>query len=131
MPNTTGQPPGDNLPIVQWDHDLGQFVPMGRATVSEDGSYLITDVGSGLTKAGWGGLCIYDPDKCAKNAPPKCTECQIVDANADCPTCKWDAAKDGVLVDSDTWALSTEPFRQALELLTISLPVGKITPKFL
>lgn len=56
LPNSTAQPAGDNLPIVQWDHDLGQFVPMGRATVTEDGAYLITDAGSGVTKAGWGGL---------------------------------------------------------------------------
>lgn len=65
------KPVGDNLPIVQWDHDLGQYVAMGRATVSEDGAVLVTDSGSGITKAGWGGACIYDPDKCGKTAPPK------------------------------------------------------------
>ena len=93
LPNASSQPAGDNLPIVQWDHDLGQYVAMGRATVSEDGSVLITDSGSGLTKAGWGGLCRYDPDKCGKNAPPKCTDCQKVDNSGDCPTCAADAAK--------------------------------------
>jgi large repetitive protein len=53
LPNASSQPAGDNLPIVQLDHDLGQYVAMGRATVSEDGSVLITDSGSGLIKAGW------------------------------------------------------------------------------
>ena len=89
LPNASSQPPGDNLPIVQWDHDLGQYVPMGRATVSEDGSVLITDSGSGITKAGWGGLCRYDPDKCGKNAPPPpvCNDCQKLEAGTgDCPT---------------------------------------------
>jgi hypothetical protein len=70
LPNASSQPVGDNLPIVQWDHDLGQYVAMGRATVSEDGAVLVTDSGSGITKAGWGGLCRYDPDKCAVTHPP-------------------------------------------------------------
>jgi large repetitive protein len=89
LPNASSQPAGDNLPIVQWDHDLGQYVAMGRATVSEDGSVLITDSGSGITKAGWGGLCRYDPDKCGKNAPPppECNDCQRLESGTgDCPT---------------------------------------------
>ena len=65
MPNATLEVPGDNLPVVQWDHDLNQYVPMGRATVSNDGAFLITNAGSGLTKAGWGGLCRYDECKTA------------------------------------------------------------------
>lgn len=86
LPNASSQPAGDNLPIVQWDHDLGQYVAMGRATVSEDGSVLITDSGSGLTKAGWGGLCRYDPDKCGKTAPPEVDICEELKPDADgCP----------------------------------------------
>ena len=90
LPNASSQPAGDNLPIVQWDHDLGQYVAMGRATVSEDGAVLVTDSGSGITKAGWGGLCRYDPDKCGKTAPPKCKNCEKIDSNAECPTCIFD-----------------------------------------
>lgn len=77
LPNAGGYPAGDNLPIVQWDHDLGQYVAMGRATVSEDGAVLVTDSGSGLTKAGWGGLCRYDPDKCAAVKQPTITKLEI------------------------------------------------------
>lgn len=77
MPNARANPAGDNIPIVQWDHDLGQYVPMGRATVTEDGAFLITDAGSGLTKAGWGGLCVYDPDKCATNQKPELNSVKI------------------------------------------------------
>jgi hypothetical protein len=90
LPNASSQPAGDNLPIVQWDHDLGQYVAMGRATVSEDGSVLITDSGSGITKAGWGGLCRYDPDKCSQKAPPDCKNlCDSPQTRSgeDCPTC--------------------------------------------
>jgi hypothetical protein len=102
LPNASSQPAGDNLPIVQWDHDLGQYVAMGRATVSEDGSVLITDSGSGITKAGWGGLCRYDPDKCGKNAPPKCAECeQLLTGRSDCPTCYPDPSKNAIKCESD------------------------------
>jgi hypothetical protein len=55
IPNVTGMKPGETNDIVQWDHDLATFVPMGRGTVSEDGTQLVTDPGSGITKAGWGG----------------------------------------------------------------------------
>lgn len=55
IPNLTGERPGETMPIVQWDHDLATFVPMGRSTVSEDGTQIVSDPGSGITKAGWGG----------------------------------------------------------------------------
>lgn len=73
--------------MVQWDHDLSQFVPMGRATVSEDGAVMVTDAGSGVTKAGWGGACVYDPTKCAQPAPPDCKECGQP-TTGDCPSCE-------------------------------------------
>ncbi|UXH76185.1 hypothetical protein [Roseateles amylovorans] len=92
LPNASAKPAGDNLPIVQWDHDLGQYVPMGRATVSEDGAVMVTDAGSGITKAGWGGLCQYDPDKCAT---PKCQECQKANPGGNGPCCVFDATAGG------------------------------------
>ncbi|MBD8526575.1 Ig-like domain-containing protein [Pseudomarimonas arenosa] len=55
IPNTLGFKPGETAPVVQWDHDLAMFVPMGRGTIDESGTQLITDPGSGITKAGWGG----------------------------------------------------------------------------
>ncbi|OGB18894.1 MAG: hypothetical protein A2W72_11875 [Burkholderiales bacterium RIFCSPLOWO2_12_67_14] len=102
MPNNRAYRAGDNQPVVQWDHDLSQYVPMGRATVSEDGAVLVTDSGSGLTKAGWGALCVYDKDKCGQNAPPKCNDCQSLDTGRDsCPYCYPDYAKDGAKCDGD------------------------------
>ncbi|MDN3543001.1 hypothetical protein QWZ02_00915 [Kinneretia asaccharophila] len=93
MPNSTLEEPGDNLPVVQWDHDLGQYVPMGRATVSSDGAWLLTDAGSGVTKAGWGGLCRYDD---CKTAATKCPECQKFEnrGSPPCPTCVPDPAQE-------------------------------------
>jgi hypothetical protein len=55
IPNVDGFKPGITMPVVQWDHDLAQFVPMGLGTVTADGTQLITEPGSGITKAGWGG----------------------------------------------------------------------------
>lgn len=55
IPNTDGLKPGTTVPIVQWDHDMAYFVPMGQGTISEDGSTLVSNSGSGITKAGWGG----------------------------------------------------------------------------
>jgi large repetitive protein len=94
LPNATGEIPGDNLPVVQWDHDLNQYVPMGRATVSGDGAFLVTDVGSGLTKAGWGGLCRYDE---CKTAVTTCPDCKKIEFQGDppCPTCVVDTALEG------------------------------------
>ncbi len=122
LPNTRAYPAGDNIPIVQWDHDLAQYVPMGRATVSEDGAVLITDSGSGLTKAGWGGACVYDPDKCGKKETPKCDKCEkLDDPSGDCPSgkCVADASKDGFTTVSDNGKLVFSLDKlQALKSLT-------------
>jgi len=55
IPNVNGLSPGTTMPIVQWDHDMAYFVPMGQGTISEDGSTLVSNTDSGITKAGWGG----------------------------------------------------------------------------
>jgi hypothetical protein len=90
LPNYQGRLPGDTLPIVQWDHDLGQYVGMGIATVSEDGAVMVCDSGGGVTKAGWGGGPPPDPPKCGQKAPPDCKNlCESAQTrpDEDCPTC--------------------------------------------
>lgn len=112
LPNSSSQPPGDNLPVVQWDHDLGQFVPMGRATVTEDGAFLVTDAGSGVTKAGWGGLCVYDPPKTAQDQPsqddppdcpppPECGPCFTSGGRGRCKGCVYDGSRHKDRVDGE------------------------------
>jgi len=54
LPNTDGYQPGQVVEVFQFDHDLEQFVSIGPARVSADGSVLVTDPGFGTTKAGWG-----------------------------------------------------------------------------
>ncbi len=77
IPNSINLKPGETREIYQWDHDLATFVPMGRATVNEDASLLVSDAGSGITKAGWGGppsVPPPDPD-CAKTKGPTEDDC--------------------------------------------------------
>jgi large repetitive protein len=73
IPNPGKMQAGETAQIVQWDHDLATFVPMGRGTVSEDRTQIITDFGSGITKAGWGGCagpdCPPSPPNCGEGGP--------------------------------------------------------------
>lgn len=77
IPNVTGLKRGETLPIVQWDHDLAAFVPMGRGTVSEDGTRIVSDSDSGITKAGWGGAPQQAPpnDGCGPSGEPDPEQC--------------------------------------------------------
>ena len=63
-PNT-GLPPGAQVDIFSFDHDVGQFLSIGFATVSEDGSVVCSNPGFGINKAGWFG---------ATPPPPPTTE---------------------------------------------------------
>jgi hypothetical protein len=65
LPNTNQLPPGYVTEIYQYDHDLEQFVSVGTAHVSADGSVIVSDPGFGITKAGWG----------HPGAPPLPVEC--------------------------------------------------------
>jgi len=81
---------------VQWDHDLGAFIAIGKATVSEDATQLVTDLGAGISKAGWGG-CLVDcppvPPNCAVDPLPQqcrggicsgCSDCEKLDGTFNC-----------------------------------------------
>jgi large repetitive protein len=72
IPNTSALHPGRKMDIYQWDHDLAMFVPIGLATVNESGTQLVTDAGSGISKAGWGGGPPPQPPNCGRNPPPAC-----------------------------------------------------------
>jgi hypothetical protein len=99
IPNPGNMKAGQTAEIVQWDHDLATFIPMGLGTVNENASQIITDAGSGITKAGWGGcpgiLCGFDPGfpQCGTNPPAicrggdcgPCNECEIEGPAVLCP----------------------------------------------
>ena len=45
--------PGDTAPLISFDHDVGDYVKVGTATVSPDGSRIISDPGYGIKVAAW------------------------------------------------------------------------------
>lgn len=88
LPNTAGFAPGEKRPVYQWDHDLATFVQMGQATVTDDGLFLITDAGTGISKAGWHPIPNPPPpDDCPKGgSTPNCPQCQeLAQSGGKCP----------------------------------------------
>ncbi len=53
LPNVEGLLPGTVTELFSFDHDLGEFVSIGTATVSEDALTVRSDPGFGVIKAGW------------------------------------------------------------------------------
>jgi hypothetical protein len=93
LPNTSGYAPGERVVIYHWDHDIGQYVAMGQATVTDDGAQLITDPGSGITKAGWHGPPVPPvPPNCAKPSK-ECTFCETFNQTPTACRCEFDASK--------------------------------------
>ncbi|GGE88771.1 choice-of-anchor X domain-containing protein [Massilia psychrophila] len=53
IPNVDGLAPRAVTEMYSYDHDLASFVAIGSATVSQDGSTIMSDIGAGVIKAGW------------------------------------------------------------------------------
>ncbi len=60
LPNVDGLAPGAVTEMYSFDHDLGHFVSIGPATVSNDGRTVRSNLGVGVIKAGW--HCGGNPD---------------------------------------------------------------------
>lgn len=74
LPNLEGLAPGHVTEMYSFDHDLGHFVSIGPATVSEDGMAIASNPGVGIVKAGW--HCGGDPAAAGTTADcPDCTIC--------------------------------------------------------
>jgi Carboxypeptidase regulatory-like domain/Bacterial Ig-like domain/Peptidase M15 len=88
LPNNAQFLPGESALIYQWDHDLAVFTPMGRGTVSEDGAFIVSEKGSGITKAGWGcGSAPPPPPTCPKAKECKAEKCEDKQTVNRCPVC--------------------------------------------
>jgi len=61
FPNVDGGPAGSKATIVSFDHGAGRYIPVGTATVSPDGSVIISDPGSGIKFGAWHAMV---PDTC-------------------------------------------------------------------
>lgn len=84
--------------MYSFDHDLGHFVSIGPATVSEDGSVIVSDPGVGVVKAGW--HCGGNPATSGTpHACPACQKCSgstcVADTTALCRSCDTGMACDG------------------------------------
>ncbi len=75
MPNVDGLAPGQKTEMYSFDHDLGAFVSIGPATVSEDGTVVQSDPGVGVLKGGW--VCEGNPSPPSGGAGdcPDCMRC--------------------------------------------------------
>jgi hypothetical protein len=93
LPNVEGLSPGSVAEMYSFDHDLGYFVSIGPATVSEDGSVLQSDDGVGILEAGW--HCGGNPT--VVGTTHKCPECEMCDVD----TCVSDPVADATPCTDD------------------------------
>jgi hypothetical protein len=73
LPNVDGLSPRAKTEMYSYDHDLSMFVAIGTATVSDDGSVIASDPGTGVLKAGW--HCGGDPN--AAGSAGSCGDCAV------------------------------------------------------
>jgi hypothetical protein len=83
LPNVEGLAPGAVTEMYSFDHDLGHFVSIGPATVSEDGSVIASNPGVGVLKAGW--HCGGNPS--ANGTPNACPICNVCNGSQCVPGC--------------------------------------------
>ncbi|MCG8356303.1 MAG: DUF6531 domain-containing protein [Kiloniellales bacterium] len=85
LPNVDGHPPGAQVEMYSFDHDLEEFVTIGLGTVSADGAVIESDPGVGVVKSGW--HCGSQPEGtgCLHNCP-KCLDCQAPDCDCNIVT---------------------------------------------
>lgn len=75
LPNVDGLRPRAVTEMYSFDHDIGSFVAIGTATVSDDGRVIRSNPGVGVLKAGW--HCGGDPNSTGTAANcPQCQTCQ-------------------------------------------------------
>jgi len=75
IPNVGGDSPGTVVDVYSFDHDKGEFVAIGTASVSADGRQLISNVGAGVVKGGWHG-CVPPPRPGGNSCNPgSCRTC--------------------------------------------------------
>ncbi len=83
LPNLEGLSPGEVTELYSFDHDLGHFVSIGPATVTENGKLIASNAGVGILKAGW--HCGGNPSP--PGTPHGCPPCQFCDGSQCVPGC--------------------------------------------
>ncbi len=90
LPNVDGLAPGSVTEMYSFDHDLGHFVSIGPATVSDDGATVTANPGVGVIKAGWH-CCGYPY---ASGLPFDCPDCKTCEGGLGI-LCVPDPAREG------------------------------------
>ncbi|MGH7340131.1 MAG: carboxypeptidase regulatory-like domain-containing protein, partial [Candidatus Rokuibacteriota bacterium] len=96
IPND-GMPAGRMIDIYQFDHELNQFINVGKGATTEDGSRIVSDPGFGITAAGWGGCGQPPPPQDCKARPcrdPNPKDCKKRVGNT-CDGCRDENEPDG------------------------------------
>jgi hypothetical protein len=75
MPNSFGLPPGTIMDLYSFDHAIFDWADIGKGTVTEDGQFVVSDPGFGITHAGWGGGGPPPPPPTCTGNPPACSKC--------------------------------------------------------
>jgi glucodextranase-like protein/carboxypeptidase family protein len=97
FPNVEGLAPGTVVDVVSFDHDIEDWVSVGPARVSPDGSVITSDPGYGIMKSGWHfPPPPPPPKKCVGSCDDKnpCTTDKCEDG-----VCKHDPVADGTACD--------------------------------
>ncbi|MEE8523404.1 MAG: hypothetical protein V3T72_05695, partial [Thermoanaerobaculia bacterium] len=94
IPNI-GEAPGTVVDMFSFDHDLGEFLPIGTASVSEDGRHLMSNPGFGVLKSGWHG-CVPPPEPPARSCNPgPCYACSVNGPVFACSECGYCSGGEG------------------------------------
>ncbi|HEX3130764.1 MAG TPA: PKD domain-containing protein [Thermoanaerobaculia bacterium] len=109
LPNI-GLPPGSEVDLFSFDHDIGEFLSVGTATVTPDGLLLRSNPGTGISKAGWGGGVPPPPplsDACQPGACTTCVDGRPVSKCGPCERCDGSqgcviASLDGLQIFADS-----------------------------
>lgn len=122
LPNVDAHPPGAQVEMFSYDHDLEEFVTVGLGTVSSDGSVIKSNEGIGVIKAGWycgsqpgGSGCLHncpdcmDCDKSCNCVPDKSLNGNLCNLPSGTGSCKEGACICAIPTNFHQTAVSQEP----------------------
>jgi hypothetical protein len=131
LPNADGLAPREITEMYSFDHDIGSFVSIGTATVSDDGTVIRSDNGVGVLKAGWAcaGQNVPTGSVGACGACKTCngTDC-VADPSQDGHSCSAGVCQGGQCVPLSvsieaTYVNQDNGFNTSFQTLTLGQPV--------
>jgi hypothetical protein len=131
LPNVDGLKPNAVTEMYSYDHDLGMFVAIGTATVSNDGSVIASDPGVGVLKAGW--HCGGNPNTAGTVADcPVCNICNgtscVPDPTQNGNRCPTGSCNNGTCVNNGQ--ITAEAINQDDPMNTTSATLAQGLPVF-